>query len=130
MIEHEGHGLLVACSGKSILDLILRRLVHGQGDVTEGREVDLRLELGLILGVGELEESQRTPIGQREEGVAVRAGCSEELVGFRPRGDQRQAEDVFVERPGRFLIFGDPGVMVQTDREGWGNGNGLTHAAV
>jgi hypothetical protein len=74
----------------------------------------LGAELLLVLGVGELEEGEGAAVAEAVEGVAVRAYRAEELVGLLPGGDEGQADEVLVEGPGRLLVAGDIGVVVQS----------------
>ena len=108
------------------LELGLALGVDLHGDVAERRRRQLRVEQLIVVLVGELEERQGTAVGEPEERVAVDPLGAEQLVRLRPRGQQREAEDVLVERPRRGLILGDVGRVVESlcDRCG-GHGSSL-----
>mgnify|MGYP003341277865 CR=1 FL=1 len=74
----------------------------------------------MVFLVGELEEGEGAAVGEAEEGVAVHAECAEQHVGLRPGGEEREAEDVFVEGAGGLLVLGEVGRVVQTLGEGGG----------
>src|SRR5690606_3855310 len=84
-----------------------------QRDVMERRWRHLRCEQLLVLLVGELEEGQRAAVTQPEEAVAVGALLAEQLVLLAPGGNQRQADDVFVEMPRGLQVLRRVGRVVQ-----------------
>src|SRR5690606_31576408 len=71
-------------------------------------------ELGLIVGIGELEEGQRPAIADAEEAMAVGAVLSEQEIGFAPGRGQRQADDVLVEVARGLEVLRHVGRMMQT----------------
>ncbi len=88
-----------------------------EGDVAERRRDQLGIEqIGVFL-VGELEERQCAAVAEFEERVAIDAFGPEQLVGFRPRGDEWQTDQIFVEGSGRLLVLGDVCIVVQPRRK-------------
>src|SRR5690606_4095202 len=82
---------------QALLDARLGFGIHVQRDVMERTRWNRWREQLLVLLVGELEESQRTAVGEREEAMAVRALLAEQFVLLAPGGHQRQADDVLIE---------------------------------
>src|SRR6478609_7937568 len=110
---------------ETLLDASLSLGIDIQRDVMEGRGGNRRREQFLVFLVGELEEGQRTAVGQAEEAMAVHALLAEQFVLLAPGGDQRQADDVLVEVPGGFQILGGVGRVMQPGWKFCGNGHGL-----
>src|SRR5688572_25074122 len=104
VLEHEELRLLVAGVLETLLDARLRFLVHVERDVMEGREWHLRAELLLVTRIRELEEGQGAAVAESEETMRVGAFSAEQQVFLAPGGEQRQADDLLVELPGRLEI--------------------------
>src|SRR6185295_12747692 len=113
VFQHERLRLLEAVLLEALLDTRLRFLVHVERDVVERRERHLRAELLLVTLFRELEESQRAAIAEAEEAMRVGALGTEQHVPLAPGGEQRQADDLLVEFPGRLEILRHVGRVVQ-----------------
>jgi hypothetical protein len=70
-------------------------------------------QLGVIVGVGELEERQRRAVGQAEERVAVLPFLAPDVLLLAPGGHEGHAQDVLVEVAGPLLVGHDVGVVVE-----------------
>jgi hypothetical protein len=113
VLEHVGVGRDDPGLGDPRRDRVLRRLVDVERDVVERGLGHRRAELLLIAVVHELKERERAAVLELEEAVAVGADLAEQLVRLAPGRDQRQADDVLVERARLLEILGHVRRVVQ-----------------
>jgi hypothetical protein len=113
VLEHVDLRFDITGRAQPPFDLPLHVAVDLQRDVMERCLGQFWPKQLLVPFAGELKEGERRTVAQAEEQVAIGSFGAEQLIGLTPRGEQGQADDVFVELARAFEIAGDVGGVVQ-----------------